>query len=119
VNILFGGLPTKRAQRLTLWEVLSIELAVPTPLRWSEAPTTFSRTDKWTIFSEPRCFLLVLNPVVMGFRLTKVLINGGSGLNIVFTKIFKMMKLDITSMCWGIRQKPYTLETSGLPIFVR
>jgi hypothetical protein len=33
VNVLFGGLPTKRSQKATRREVLNIELAVPTPLR--------------------------------------------------------------------------------------
>jgi hypothetical protein len=49
VNVLFGGLPTKRSQKATRREVLNIEPAVPTPLRWSEVPTTFSRADQWTL----------------------------------------------------------------------
>jgi hypothetical protein len=36
VNVLFGGLPTRRSQKATRREVLNIEPAVPTPLRWSE-----------------------------------------------------------------------------------
>jgi hypothetical protein len=77
---------------------MSIEPAVPTPLRWSEVPITFSRVDQWTSFSEPGWFPLVLKPVVAGSKLNKVLIDGGSGLNILFTKTLKKMKLDITHM---------------------
>jgi hypothetical protein len=66
---------------------MSIEPAVPTPLRWSEVPITFSHADQWTSFSEPGRFPLVLKPVV---------IDGGSGLNVLFTKTLKKMKLDIT-----------------------
>jgi hypothetical protein len=95
VNVLFGGLPTKRSQKATRREVLNTEPAVPTPVRWSE---TFSRADQWTSFSEPGRFPLVLKPVVAGSRLNKVLINGGSGLNVLFTKTLKKMKLDITHM---------------------
>jgi hypothetical protein len=98
VNVLFGGLPTKWSQKVTRWEVLNIEPAVPTPLRWSEVPITFSRADQWTSFSEPGRFPLVLKPVVAGSRLNKVLIGGGSGLNILFTKTLKKMKHDITHM---------------------
>jgi hypothetical protein len=98
VNVLFGELPTKRSQKATLREVLNIEPAVPTPLRWSEVPITFSRADQWTSFSEPGRFPLVLKPVVAGSRLNKVLIDGGSGLNILFTKTLKKMKLNITHM---------------------
>jgi hypothetical protein len=71
---------------------------VPTPLRWSEVPITFSRADQWTSFSEPGRFPLILKPVVAGSRLNKVLIDGGSGLNVLFTKTLKKMKLDITHM---------------------
>jgi hypothetical protein len=98
VNVLFGGLPTKRSQKATRREVLNIEPAVPTPLRWSEVPISFSRADQWTSFCEPGRFPLVLKPVVAGSRLNKVLIYGGSGLNVLFTKTLKKMKLDITHM---------------------
>jgi hypothetical protein len=45
VNVLFGGLPNRRAQKATRREFLSIESAVPTPLRWSEVPITFFCAD--------------------------------------------------------------------------
>jgi hypothetical protein len=98
VNVLFGGLPSRRVQKATRREVMSIELAVPTPLRWSEVPITFSRADQWTSFSEPGRFPLVLKPVVVGSKLNEVLIDGGSGLDVLFTKTLKKMKLDITHM---------------------
>jgi hypothetical protein len=98
VNVLFGGLPSRRVQKATRREVMSIEPAVQTPLRWSEVPITFSRADQWTSFSEPGRFPLVLKPVVVGSKLNKVLIDGGSGLNVLFTKTLKNMKLDITHM---------------------
>jgi hypothetical protein len=98
VNVLFGGLPSRRVQKATRREVMSIEPAVPTPLMWSEVPITFSRADQWTSFSEPGWFPLVLKPVVAGSKLNKVLIDGGSGFNVLFTKTLKKMKLDITHM---------------------
>jgi hypothetical protein len=39
-----------------------------------------------------------MKPVVAGSRLNKVLIDGGSRLNVLFTKTLKKMKLDITHM---------------------
>jgi hypothetical protein len=98
VNVLFGGLPTKRSQKATRREVLNIEPAVPTPLRWSEVPITLSHADQWKSFSYPGWFPLVLKIVVVGSRLNKVLIDGGSGLNVLFTKTLKKMKLNITHM---------------------
>jgi hypothetical protein len=98
VNVLFGELPSRREQKATRREVMSIEPAVLTPLRWWEVPITFSRADQWTSFSEPGRFPLVLKPVVAGSKLNKVLIDGGSGLIVLFTKTLKKMKLDITHM---------------------
>jgi hypothetical protein len=98
VNVLFGVLPTRQTQKATKRDVFNIEPAVPTPLRWSEVPITFSRADQWTSFSEPGRFPLVSKQVVAGSRLNKVLIDGGNGLNVLFTKTLKKMKLDITHM---------------------
>ena len=39
---------------------------------------------------------LVLDPVVAGVRLTKVLIDGGSGLNILFASTMRQMRLEFT-----------------------
>jgi hypothetical protein len=54
--------------------------------------------DQWTSFSTPGRFPLVLKPVVAGSRLNKVLIHGGNGHNVLFTKTLKKMKLDIIHM---------------------
>jgi hypothetical protein len=54
--------------------------------------------DQWISFSEPGRFPLVLKPVVAGSKLNKILIDGGSGLNILYTNTLKKMKLDITHM---------------------
>ena len=76
VNVKFGGDPSfsKRAQKLLLREILSIEPAIQRPLKYSEVPITFSREDQWTSFSEPGKFPLVLDPVVQGSKLTRVLL---------------------------------------------
>jgi hypothetical protein len=98
VNVLFCRLPNRWAEKATRREFMSIEPAVPTPLRWSEVPITFSRAEQWTSFSKPGQFPLVLKPVVAGSKLNKVLIDGGSGLKVLFTKTLKKMNLDITHM---------------------
>jgi hypothetical protein len=116
VNVLFGGLPSRREHKATRQEVMSIEPAVPTPLRWSEVPITFSRVDQWTSFSEPGWFPLVLKPVVAGSRLNKVLIDGGSGLNVLFTKTSKKMKLDITHMLTKSTSRFYGIVPGNVAI---
>jgi hypothetical protein len=101
VNIIFGGdgdFGSRRDQKLLLREIISVEPAVPRPLRWSEVPISFSRDDQWTSFSEPSKFPLILDPVVAKVKLTKVLIDGGSGLNLIIANTLRKMGLDFTDM---------------------
>jgi hypothetical protein len=93
-----GGFPSKRAQKLTLCEILSMEPATTRPLIYSEVPISFSRDDQWTSFSEPGKFPLVLDTIMAGSQLTRVLIDGGSGLNLLFTSTLKNMVLHISKM---------------------
>ena len=37
---------------------------------------------------------MVLSPIVDGFRLTKVLMDGGSGLNLIYEEILNKMEID-------------------------
>jgi hypothetical protein len=67
-------------------------------LGYSEVPISFSQEDQWTSFSEPGKFLLVLDPVVAGSQLTRVLIDGGSDLNLLFASTLKKMGVDISKM---------------------
>jgi hypothetical protein len=101
INVIFGGegdFGSRRDQKLLLREIMSIEPAVPRPLHWSEVPISFSRDDQWTSFSEPGKFPLVLDLVVAKVKLTKVLIDGGSGLNLIFVSTLRNMGLDFTDM---------------------
>jgi hypothetical protein len=67
-------------------------------LRYSDVLISFSQEDQWTSFSELGKFPLVLDPVVVGSQLTRILIDGGSGLNLLFTTTLKKMGLNISKM---------------------
>jgi hypothetical protein len=98
VNVIYGGdsIFNKCAQKLAWCEILNLEPAISTLLRYSEVSITFSREDQWTSFSESGKFPLVLDLVVVGFRLTRVHIDGGSGLNLLFASTLAKMGLDIS-----------------------
>jgi hypothetical protein len=53
---------------------------------------------------------LVLDPVVAKVRLTKVLIDGGSGLNLIFANTLRKMGLDFMA-CW-FRANPPSMASS-------
>jgi hypothetical protein len=54
--------------------------------------------------------------VVAGSKLNKVLIDGGSGLNVLFTKTLKKMKLDITHMLTKSTSPFYGIVTGNTAI---
>jgi hypothetical protein len=47
---------------------------------------------------EPSKYPLVLDPVVVEVKLTRVLIDGGSGLNLIFDSTLRKMGLDLMDM---------------------
>jgi hypothetical protein len=51
INIIFSGegeFPSKRVQKWTLREILSVEPATQKPLRYNKVAISFSRDDQWT-----------------------------------------------------------------------
>nr|CAB3492390.1 unnamed protein product [Digitaria exilis] len=101
VNVIFGGMAvsnTSRNHKNARREAYAVEPAVVTPLRWSDTPITWSREDQWAEITCPGRYPLVLETVVANSRLTKVLIDGGSGLNLIFAKTLKHMGLDTSTL---------------------
>jgi len=75
-------------------EVYTAEPATPPFLRWSESTITFNRTDHPESIPQPGRYLLVVDPIVGMKHLTKVLMDGGSGLNILYTEMLDAMGID-------------------------
>ena len=80
----------------------------PKYLDWSKHPITFSRADQWSDIPYPECFPLILDPIIKDMQFQKVLIDGGSALNILFARSLEELgikKEDVTpmdSLFWGI-----------------
>jgi hypothetical protein len=95
--MIFGGLAayeSRRRQKLTCREVYAAELATPAFLRWSELAITFNRSDHPSSIPQPgRCPLMV-DLIISRKRLTKVLMYGGSGLNIMYAETLDAMGID-------------------------
>jgi hypothetical protein len=81
-----------------LYEILSVEPVIQKSLRYTEVPISFSMDDQRTSFSEPGKFRLVLDPTMASSQLTQVLIDGRSGLNLLFMSTLKKMGLDISKI---------------------
>ena len=71
----------------------AVEPAVPRYLRWSEQPIVWSREDHPPRVDNPGHLALVVAPQVGGYKFTKVLMDGGSSINILYYETFCRMGL--------------------------
>jgi hypothetical protein len=95
--MIVGGLKSstsRRRYRKDIREVKLIHTKPSQPLRWSEQPITFSRADHWVYIPDPRSYPLVVKPNIEGALLGQTLINGGSGINVIFVDTLKKMDFD-------------------------
>jgi hypothetical protein len=79
--------------KLTGWAINAVNTVVPEYLRWSESPITFYWMDHPDSIPKPGRFPLIVDPLVRMTRLTKALMDWGSGLNLVYLETFEGMGL--------------------------
>ena len=61
---------------------------------WSDTAINFNASDEPKFQTARAPAALVLSPIVDGFRLTKVLMDGGSGLNLIYEETLQKMEID-------------------------
>ena len=93
----------KRDQKLHKRAVNAVETAIPCYLRWSEQPIVWSREDHPPRVDNPAHLALVVAPQVGGYKFTKVLMDGGSSINILYYETFRRMGLTNKSLKQLIR----------------
>jgi hypothetical protein len=64
-------------------------VVVPSYLKWSKEAITFDHNDHLDYIPNPRSYPLIVDPII-----TKVLMDGGSGLNILYTEMFDLMGIN-------------------------
>ena len=95
--MIFGGsaaYDSKRRQKLACHKVYMAELAVPSFLQWSESAITFDRTDLLESIPQLGRYPLVVDPIIDTKQLTKVLMDGGHSLNIMYDEMLNAMGID-------------------------
>jgi hypothetical protein len=78
-------------------EVCSVKVAAPVYLDWSDKPITFDQADHTDHVPSPGKYPLVVDPVIGDVRLTKVLMDGGSSLNIICAETLGLLRVDLSS----------------------
>jgi hypothetical protein len=76
-------------------------LAAPVYLDWSDKPIIFDQGDHPDCVSSPGKYPLVVDPVISNVRLTKVLMDGGSSLNIIYTETLGLLEIDLSTIRAG------------------
>jgi hypothetical protein len=82
-------------------EVCSVKVAAPVYLDWSDKPITFDQGDHPDRVPSPGKYPLVVDPVIGNIRLTKVLMDGGSSLNIIYAETLGLLQIDLSSIWAG------------------
>jgi hypothetical protein len=77
-------------------EVCSVKVAAPVYLDWSDKPITFDQGDHPDRVPSLGKYPLVVDPVIDNVRLTKVLMDGGSNLNIIYAETLGLLRIDLS-----------------------
>jgi hypothetical protein len=95
--MIFGGRSsqlTTRQRKHEHREVYAIEPTTPSFLDWSEEAITFGHDDHLDYISNLGHYPLVIDPIIGDAWLTKVLMDEGSGLNVLYSKTLDLMGID-------------------------
>jgi hypothetical protein len=76
-------------------EVCSVKVAAPVYLDWFDKPITFDQGDHPDCVPSPGRYPLIVDPVIGNARLTKVLMDGGSSLNIIYAETLGLLGIDL------------------------
>ena len=84
VNMIYASHILKRERKRALRDVYPIEPVAPKFNPWSSCPITFDRRDHPISTRHGGSPALVRDPIIDGFHLTRVLMDGGSSLNLLY-----------------------------------
>jgi hypothetical protein len=70
----------------------------PEYLKWSKVPITFDHSDHPDFIPKPSRYPLIVSPIIKEVKLNRVLVDGGSSLNILFLKTFDQIGLSRTTL---------------------
>jgi hypothetical protein len=78
-----------------------VKVAAPVYLDWSDKPITFDQGDHPDCVPSPGRYPLIVDPVIGNARLTKVLMDGGSSLNIIYAETLGLFEFDLSTIRAG------------------
>ena len=91
----------KRERKRVLRDVYVLEPVAPKLNPWSSYPITFDRRNHPTNIRHGGFAALVLDPIIDGFHLTRVLMDGGSGLNLLYQDTIRKLGVNLAIIRHG------------------
>jgi hypothetical protein len=112
VHSIFGGkvsLESKHERKLLKRACLSVVntddlIFDPRLPAWSHREISFSQADRWAAIPEPGHFPLILDPCINSVWFERVLVDGGSSIDILFCSSLPALKLTRADL------KPYDAQ---------
>jgi len=95
--MIYGGPSTQltaRQRKRERHEVFATRMAMPQYLNWSSTPITFNRDDHPDRVVAPGVYPLVVDPIIVNTRLSKVLMDGGGSLNIIYLETLDLLGIE-------------------------
>jgi hypothetical protein len=92
--MIFGGSParpSRRHEKLIRREVFNADVAKLSYLKWSEVRVTFDRKDHPDNVPQPGSYPVVVDPLFKFRRIHKVLMDGGTGINVLYVSTLDEM----------------------------
>jgi hypothetical protein len=83
-------------------EVCSVKVAASVYLDWSDKPITFDQGDHPDCVPSSGRYPLIVDPVIGNARLSKVLMDGGNSLNIIYAETLGLLGIDLSIIRAGV-----------------
>ena len=96
VNMIYATHIPKRERRRALRDVYAMEQVAPKYNPWSSCLITFDRRDHPISIRHGNSAALVLDPIIDGFHLMRVLMDGSSSLNLLYQDTMRKMGIDLS-----------------------
>jgi hypothetical protein len=90
--------PSRRREKLIRQEVFNADAAKPSYLKWLEVPITFDREYHPDHVPQPGSYPLVVAPLFKSKRVNKVLMDGGSGINVLYASTLDDMGIPLSQL---------------------
>jgi hypothetical protein len=96
--MIFVGPESARAQKATLKELNAIVPSIPQFLDWSEQMITWGQANHPAHIPRPGKWALVIDLIIDNYKFSKVLMDRGSNINILYLETLHRMKLSETQL---------------------